>query len=81
MNNQQVSQVLTFYRINFDFHDPYKFLLDGNFIKLILEREVDFKKRLENAITGKIKFYVPSCLIRELELLGNDFKLVLDKAK
>ena len=64
MNNQQVDHVLTFYRINFGFHDPYKFLLDGNFIKLILEKEVDFKKRLENAITGKIKFYVPSCLIR-----------------
>ena len=38
MNNQQVNQVLTFYRINFHFHDPYKFLLDGNFIKLILEK-------------------------------------------
>ena len=64
MNNQQVSQVLTFYRINCGFHDPYKFLLDGNFIKLIVEKEIDFKKRLENAITGKTKFYVPSCLIR-----------------
>lgn len=36
MNNQQVDHVLTFYRINFDFHDPYKFLLDGNFIKLMI---------------------------------------------
>lgn len=66
MNNQQVGQVLTFYRMNFNFHDPYKFLIDGNFIKLIVEKEVDFKRRLESVINGKIKFYVPSCLIREL---------------
>jgi hypothetical protein len=42
MNNQQVSQILTFYRINYNFHDPYRFILDGNFIKLLVEKEFNF---------------------------------------
>ncbi len=66
MNNQQVGKLINFYRINHSFHPPYNFVLDGNFIKLIVEKEIDFKRKLENALDAKVKLKVTTCIIREL---------------
>lgn len=38
MNNQQISKILNFFRLNFQFHQPYQLILDGNFIKLLVEK-------------------------------------------
>ncbi len=45
MDNQQVSKLVNFFRINYQFHDPYQLLLDGNFIKLIVEKGIDLKRK------------------------------------
>jgi rRNA-processing protein FCF1 len=45
MNNQQVDKIVNFYRINHQFHDPYQILLDGNFIKILVERDLDLKRK------------------------------------
>jgi hypothetical protein len=45
MNNQQIDKIVNFYRINHQFHDPYQLLLDGNFIKLLIEKEIDLKRK------------------------------------
>lgn len=34
MNTNKITSTTGFFRINFDFHEPYELLLDGNFIKL-----------------------------------------------
>lgn len=45
MNNQQVDRIVSFFRINHQFHDPYQLLLDGNFIKLLVEKDIDIKRK------------------------------------
>ena len=45
MNNQQVDRIVNFYRINHLFHDPYQLLLDGNFIKIMVERDIALKRK------------------------------------
>ena len=78
MNNQQIYKIVNFFRINHQFHDPYQFILDGNFIRLVVEKQLDFHRKLENAIDGRITLRVTSCILRELELLGQQFSLVLE---
>jgi rRNA-processing protein FCF1 len=78
MNNQQIYKIVNFFRINHQFHDPYQFILDGNFLKLVLEKQLDLHRKLENAIDGRITLRVTSCVLRELDLLGPTFRLVLD---
>ena len=70
MNNQQIDRIINFYRINHQFHEPYQFLMDGNFIRLLVEKELDLKWKFEQSIKGKCTLRVTSCIIRELELLG-----------
>jgi U3 small nucleolar RNA-associated protein 23 len=81
MNNQQVGRIVNFFRINHHFHEPYQLLLDGNFIKIMVERDIDLKRKFENATDGRVTLRVTSCILRELELLGTDFKLVLEEAR
>lgn len=80
MNNQQVDKVITFYRINHGFHDPYKFLLDGNFLTLLVQKEVDLRRRLHNLLTARIVISITKCILHELGILGEAYKLVLAKA-
>ena len=81
MNNQQTDRIINFYRINHQFHEPYQFLIDGNFIRLLVEKELDLKRKFEQSIKGKCTLRVTSCIIRELELLGDHFRLVLEQAR
>jgi U3 small nucleolar RNA-associated protein 23 len=81
MNNQQIDKIINFFRINYQFHDPYRILLDGNFIKLVVEKGIDLSRRLETATKGRVSLRVTSCIIRELELLGEEFRLVVDEAR
>lgn len=64
MNNQQVDKVVNFFRINFGFHDPYQLLLDGNFIKLLVEKGIDLKRKFENVVTGRVTLRVTSCVLQ-----------------
>lgn len=81
MNNQQVDRIVNFFRINHHFHDPYQLILDGNFIKIMVERDIDLKRKFENATNGRAVLRVTSCILRELEMLGSEFKLVLEEAR
>lgn len=66
MNNQQIDKIVNFYRINHQFHDPYQLLLDGNFIKLLLEKEIDLKRKFQNTTKGKVTIKVTNCVLRQL---------------
>ena len=81
MNVQQVEKIINFFRLNHDFHDPYQLLLDGNFMTLLLQNGVDIVRKIGNITKGHAKLKVTRCTLRELELLGSDFKLVLEQAR
>jgi U3 small nucleolar RNA-associated protein 23 len=77
MNQDRITTTTNFFRLNFEFHEPYELLLDGNFLKLIVERGQPFVHKLEIILNGKVFAHVTECIIRELQLLGDRFKFVL----
>lgn len=81
MNNQQITKIINYFRINHNYHSPYTFILDGNFLKLLVEKDINLEERLKPIITGKIRVKVTNCMLSELELLGRDFAIILQKAK
>ena len=46
MNNQQIDKIINFYRINHKFHPPYQLILDGNFVKLLVEKDLSFAHKV-----------------------------------
>lgn len=43
MNNQQVTKILNYFRINHDFHSPYSLIIDGNFLKILVEKDLNLE--------------------------------------
>ena len=46
MNQDRITTTTEYFRVNFNFHEPYEIILDGNFIKLLVERNPPFVKKL-----------------------------------
>ena len=42
--NKNFKKNLQFYRIFFNFHQPYQLVLDGNFIKVMTDNGVDLER-------------------------------------
>ena len=78
MNLNRITSVVNHYRLNFNFYEPYEVLLDGNFLKLMVERGQPFVRKLEELLNGKVFSKVTECIIRELQLLGEKFRFVLE---
>ncbi len=45
---------INFYRINFNFHFPYKLLIDGTFLKVAMDRKFEFKEKLTKMLHGAV---------------------------
>lgn len=43
MNNQQVTKILNYFRITHDFHSPYSLIIDGNFLKILVEKDLNLE--------------------------------------
>ena len=76
MNLEKITTITEYFRVNFNFFEPYEIILDGNFLKLLVEKNPPFFKKLEQILNGKIFFKVTDCVISELEILGEQFKFV-----
>jgi len=74
---KQIKRICNFYKINFDFHFPFMILLDGNFLKLAIDRKFRLKEKLEKLLKGEVWLYITSCVIKELNLLGTAFEAYL----
>jgi rRNA-processing protein FCF1 len=47
----------------------------------MVEKDMNLEEKLKPLIPGKIMLKVTGCTISELEILGRDFYVVLEKAK
>ena len=47
MNLNRITAVVDYYRLNHGIYEPYEVLLDGNFLKLMVERGQPFVRKLE----------------------------------
>ena len=79
--SKHIKRWLNYYRIYFDFHYPYKILIDGNFLKLCIDKEFILKEKLSKWLKGEIVFYVTSCVIQELNALPEQYKYIFYEAK
>jgi rRNA-processing protein FCF1 len=41
MNNQQITKIINYFRLNHGFHSPYSFIVDGNFLKILVEKDIN----------------------------------------
>eukprot|EP01061_Rhynchopus_euleeides_P016331 TRINITY_DN2760_c0_g1_i1.p1 TRINITY_DN2760_c0_g1~~TRINITY_DN2760_c0_g1_i1.p1 ORF type:complete len:230 (+),score=86.93 TRINITY_DN2760_c0_g1_i1:93-692(+) len=60
---------------------PYKVLVDTNFINFSMQNKMDMIQGIMDCLYAKVTIYVCSCVIAELEKLGDKFKVALRCAK
>ncbi|GFR45711.1 hypothetical protein Agub_g7120 [Astrephomene gubernaculifera] len=79
--HKQTRRATNYYRINYGFHEPYKVLLDGNFIHATKALNLaDLASHLPKLLGGACKLYTTKCVTRELRSLGRDFTASADAA-
>jgi len=80
-NKKFVKRWVEYYKINFDYHMPYRFLIDGNFLKICVDKKFPLIKKLESYFKGICWIYATSCVIKELESIGEGVFDTLLEAK
>ena len=78
---KQFRKKLQWYKIHHELHPPYKILVDGNFFKPCVDRQFDLKYKVEKLSGGKVWVSTTSCVINELNQLGEDFRELLNAAR
>jgi U3 small nucleolar RNA-associated protein 23 len=66
-NAKHIRRWISFFKINYNFHVPYKVLLDGNFLKLCYDRKFEFKEKMTKFFKGTVWLQVTTCVLRELK--------------
>lgn len=65
-------RIVRYYKLHFGFREPYKVLLDGNFIHAVtqLKYQENIESIVSNLLGGNVKLLVSACVIRELKGLA-----------
>ncbi|MEW5316745.1 MAG: hypothetical protein WDW38_008096 [Sanguina aurantia] len=72
--HKHTRKAVQFYKINYGFHDPYKVLLDGNFVHATRESNLaDLQTHIPRLLGAKCKMYTTACVMKELRSMGKDF--------
>lgn len=71
--HKKVQRTLTFLKISHHFREPYKVVLDGNFINALLQTKTDATEALGKLLSTPVKAYTSRCVLAELRQLGPDF--------
>ncbi|MEW5305613.1 MAG: hypothetical protein WDW36_008144 [Sanguina aurantia] len=72
--HKHTRKAVQFYKINYGFHDPYKVLLDGNFVHATRESNLaDLQTHIPRLLGAKCKMYTTACVMKELRGMGKDF--------
>lgn len=69
---KRVRRCLNFYKNNFAIDKPYKIIADGTFCKAALDNKINLREQMMIYFGGEIQFFTTACVIRELELLGQN---------
>lgn len=72
--HKKVTRTLNFLKITHRFHEPFKVVLDGNFINALLQSKTNAAEAIGKLLSAPVKLYTSRCVLRELHLLGPDFK-------
>ncbi|KAM8967390.1 rRNA-processing protein UTP23 homolog [Pelodytes ibericus] len=69
---KHAKKILSFYRYNFRFREPYQVLLDGTFCQAALKNKIQIKEQLPKYLMGEVQLCTSHCVMKELESLGKE---------
>ncbi|KAG2198059.1 hypothetical protein INT47_011894 [Mucor saturninus] len=69
------------YSVGFGFRPPYQILLDGDFCKAALEKQIYIKDELPVLMTGLTRLVVTDCILQDIKGRGHDFTSAFILAK
>lgn len=70
---KRVQRVLSFFKNNFSFHEPYRVIVDGTFCQAALKNKFNIEDQIPRYFGSEVKFFTTSCAIDETEILGKHF--------
>lgn len=80
--HKNTRRIVSFYRLNHGFREPFKVLLDGNFVHAAVQSNMmDLREHIPKLLGGKCKIYTTQCVMHELRALGPDYKQTSFAAK
>ncbi|GAX85470.1 hypothetical protein CEUSTIGMA_g12886.t1 [Chlamydomonas eustigma] len=80
--HKKTARAVAFYKVNYNLHEPFKVLLDGNFIHATVSSNLaNLDKHLATLLGGRCKPFVTPCIMQELRSLGPEFKDTVKVAK
>eukprot|EP00884_Botryococcus_braunii_P001476 jgi/Botrbrau1/11329/Bobra.0038s0088.1 len=73
--HKHARRAVRFYKINGGFREPYKVLLDGNFLHVLLKSSLveNMRDVLAKLLGGPVKAYITPCILKELKGLGPEY--------
>ncbi|KAF8069611.1 UTP23 [Scenedesmus sp. PABB004] len=73
---------VSFYKINYGFREPFKVLLDGNFLHACLAANMGhLQELLARLVGGEVRLFTTPCISGELRGLGPEFRPTADAAR
>ncbi|KAJ2698782.1 hypothetical protein FB645_005538 [Coemansia sp. IMI 203386] len=63
-------KAMHFYQQTFGFHEPYQVLMSPDFVLAAVEKKVDIKQAVQDALQGQVKFYITYCGICDVRKEG-----------
>lgn len=64
-------RIMTFYKTQMGFHEPFNIILDGNFINYCTKVNFDIKRMLGKLVGGIVHIVLTECSFSELEGLSD----------
>ncbi|QDZ21792.1 rRNA-processing protein Utp23 [Chloropicon primus] len=80
--HKAVRKTLKFFHVNFGFREPYKVLVDGNFIHAVLATgNGDVEATLSKLLMGNVRAFTTRYTLHELHGMGKEYRATLEGAR
>mmetsp|Transcript_16741 Transcript_16741/g.50023 ORF Transcript_16741/g.50023 Transcript_16741/m.50023 type:complete len:248 (+) Transcript_16741:225-968(+) len=79
--HKKVQRTITFLKVTHQFREPFKVVLDGNFINALLQSKTDALEAISKLLSAPVKLYTSRCVLRELHALGPDLKAAIKASR
>lgn len=80
--HKQTRRAVRYYKVHYGFREPFKILLDGNFIHATHEANLkSLQDHIPKLLGGPCKLFVTTCVVKELKSLGKEFQPTVAAAK
>ena len=80
--HKAVRKTLRFFHVNFGFREPYKVLVDGNFVHAVVASgNGDVEATLSKLLMGNVRAFTTRHTLHELQGMGREYRATLEGAR